>query len=40
MLAADYKGWVAVEPFVYKPDGVGCAARAIGYIQGILESLE
>ncbi len=40
MLAADYKGWVAIEPFVYKPDGPSCAARAIGYVQGILETLE
>lgn len=35
-----YDGWVAVEPFVYLPDGPGCAARAIGYIRGLLEALE
>jgi D-psicose/D-tagatose/L-ribulose 3-epimerase len=32
-----YRGIVAVEPFDYVPDGPGCAARAIGYLKGILE---
>lgn len=32
-----YAGDVAVEPFDYLPDGLACAARAIGYIRGILE---
>jgi sugar phosphate isomerase/epimerase len=35
-----YGGVVAVEPFKYVPDGQACAARAIGYVRGILESLE
>jgi D-psicose/D-tagatose/L-ribulose 3-epimerase len=35
-----YPGDVAVEPFDYVPDGPGAAARAIGYIKGILEALE
>lgn len=35
-----YRGAVAVEPFDYVPDGPGCAARAIGYLQGIAEALE
>jgi sugar phosphate isomerase/epimerase len=35
-----YAGDVAVEPFDYVPDGPGAAARAIGYIRGILEALE
>jgi sugar phosphate isomerase/epimerase len=35
-----YLGDVAVEPFDYVPDGPGAAARAIGYIKGILEALE
>ena len=35
-----YRGAVAVEPFVYFPDGPAAAARAIGYIRGILESLD
>jgi sugar phosphate isomerase/epimerase len=35
-----YAGWVAMEPFDYVPDGPSCAARAIGYVQGILEAME
>ena len=35
-----YAGVVAVEPFKYVPDGQACAARAIGYLRGILETLE
>ncbi len=34
-----YAGIVAVEPFDYLPDGAGCAARAIGYLKGIVEGL-
>jgi D-psicose/D-tagatose/L-ribulose 3-epimerase len=34
-----YHGIVAVEPFDYVPDGPGCAARAIGYLQGVLEGV-
>jgi sugar phosphate isomerase/epimerase len=33
-----YVGWVAVEPFVYQPDGPACAARAAGYLRGLLEA--
>lgn len=33
-----YAGWVAVEPFEYHPDGPAAAARAIGYLQGLLEA--
>jgi D-psicose/D-tagatose/L-ribulose 3-epimerase len=32
-----YAGWVAMEPFIYEPDGPTCAARMIGYISGLLE---
>jgi D-psicose/D-tagatose/L-ribulose 3-epimerase len=32
-----YAGICAIEPFVYEPDGPTCAARAIGYIRGVLE---
>lgn len=35
-------GWdrrVAVEPFIYEPDGLATAARAIGYLRGIEEAL-
>ena len=35
-----YAGDVAVEPFDYVPDGPGAAARAIGYIKGILEAID
>ena len=35
-----YEGVVAVEPFKYIPNGPATAARAIGYIRGILESLD
>ena len=35
-----YDGDLAVEPFDYVPDGPGAAARAIGYLRGILEGLE
>jgi sugar phosphate isomerase/epimerase len=33
-----YRDVVAVEPFKYLPDGRACAARAIGYVRGILEA--
>lgn len=33
-----YDGWLAMEPFEYVPDGPGCAARAIGYVQGLIEA--
>lgn len=35
-----YGGVLAVEPFDYVPDGPGCAARAIGYLRGVMESLD
>ncbi len=35
-----YAGDIAVEPFDYVPDGPGAAARAIGYLRGIIEALE
>lgn len=28
-----------IEPFVYVPDGPTCAARAIGYVRGLMEAL-
>ena len=34
-----YSGWLAMEPFDYVPDGPTCAARAIGYVQGVMEDL-
>ncbi len=35
-----YNDTIAVEPFDYLPDGPGCAARAIGYLRGVLEGLD
>ena len=34
----NYRGWIAMEPFVYEPDGPTCAARMIGYVAGLLEA--
>jgi D-psicose/D-tagatose/L-ribulose 3-epimerase len=34
-----YTGDIAIEPFIYEPDGPGCAARAIGYVRGLMEAL-
>lgn len=34
----NYSGWIAVEPFIYEPDGPACAARAAGYLRGLLEA--
>ena len=31
---------VSMEPMKYVPDGPGSAARAIGYVKGILETLQ
>jgi sugar phosphate isomerase/epimerase len=36
--AGHYQGIVAVEPFDYVPDGIGSAARAIGYLRGLEEA--
>ena len=33
-----YAGFCAVEPFDYHPDGPTCAARAIGYLSGLMET--
>lgn len=34
-----YAGDIAVEPFDYVPDGPASAARAVGYLRGLLEGL-
>jgi sugar phosphate isomerase/epimerase len=36
--ASSYAGNSAVEPFIYQPDGPTCAARAIGYLRGLIEA--
>jgi D-psicose/D-tagatose/L-ribulose 3-epimerase len=35
--AGGYANMAAIEPFVYEPDGPACAARAIGYVRGLME---
>jgi len=35
-----YDGVIAVEPFDYQPDGPQCAARAIGYLRGLMEAAD
>jgi D-psicose/D-tagatose/L-ribulose 3-epimerase len=37
--AGGYGGMAAIEPFIYQPDGPTCAARAIGYVRGLIEAL-
>ncbi len=34
-----YGDWIGIEPFDYVPDGPTSAARAIGYLSGLLETL-
>jgi sugar phosphate isomerase/epimerase len=38
--AHGYAGKAAIEPFIYEPDGPSCAARAIGYVRGLLDREE
>jgi sugar phosphate isomerase/epimerase len=39
LLDGGYDGDIAIEPFEYVPDGPACAARAAGYVRGLLEAL-
>jgi D-psicose/D-tagatose/L-ribulose 3-epimerase len=39
LVAGGYAGDIAIEPFDYVPDAGGCAARAAGYVRGLLEAL-
>jgi D-psicose/D-tagatose/L-ribulose 3-epimerase len=39
LVDAGYAGDIAIEPFEYVPDASGCAARAVGYVRGLLEAL-
>lgn len=34
-----YAADAAIEPFVYIPDGPACAARAVGFLRGLLEAV-
>ena len=40
LVGAGFQGMPAVEPFEYVPDGMGCAAHAIGYLRGLTESAD
>jgi D-psicose/D-tagatose/L-ribulose 3-epimerase len=33
-----YQGIAAIEPFIYEPDGPTCAAKALGYMRGVIEA--
>jgi sugar phosphate isomerase/epimerase len=39
MRALNYQGWVAVEPFIYEPDGPSCAAYSAGYVKGLMRAV-
>jgi len=39
LVRGGYAGDIAIEPFEYVPDGPACAARAAGYVRGLLEAL-
>lgn len=39
LLQAGYEGSLAMEPFIYEPDGRATAARAVGYVRGVLAGL-
>jgi sugar phosphate isomerase/epimerase len=39
LLRGGYDADIAIEPFEYVPDGPACAARAAGYVRGLLEAL-
>ena len=34
-----YDRWISVEPFVFEPSGEAVAARAAGYVRGLLEAI-
>lgn len=36
----NYAGFIAIEPFIYEPDGLSTAARVIGYLQGLEENAQ
>jgi D-psicose/D-tagatose/L-ribulose 3-epimerase len=38
LVETGYAGWIAMEPFIYEPDGPTCAARMIGYVAGLKEN--
>ena len=36
----NYAGMASIEPFIYEPDGPTCAARQIGYVRGVIETMK
>lgn len=38
--AADYRGWIALEPFEYVPDPLACAAASAAYVRGAWEAIQ
>lgn len=38
--AQGYRGWVALEPFVYEPEPLACAAASAAYVRGVWEALQ
>lgn len=40
LIEGGYAGDLAIEPFDYVPDAAACAARAAGYVRGLLELLD
>ena len=39
LVEGGYGGNASIEPFIYEPDGPACAARAIGYVRGVMETV-
>ncbi len=37
--AARYDGWIALEPFIYEPDPLSCAAASAAYVRGAWEAM-
>jgi len=40
LVACEYNGLIGIEPFDYHPDGPTSAARAIGYVRGLMENAQ
>lgn len=38
LVERDFKGTIAMEPFEYVPDGPAAAARAVGYVRGVMDA--
>jgi len=38
--AQGWRGWIALEPFVYEPDPLACAAASAAFVRGAWEALQ